>query len=318
MCVDGRKKYMSTTTNQTRPPGRLWKVPTSRARWYWLGASILLFLGIFVWYLDAHKTQQYPGPLTDPLRLFGILAFSLVLGTATYSLRRRFIRSLPGKVQNWLWMHTWVGIITILIAMLHEDFGYITHDYCQNTTCLTDTYFAGSALFSLILLVISGITGRLLDIWSTHRIAQDANANGVGIAQSLIIRIKELEYAIERFSAGKSAAFKDFCQHGWKSVRVGLAPTLRPAATSGGLSSPELALILQTIPPSEHADLEQAHHTIQRRARLLASLKRQRRASSLMRIWRRIHIAIAIIALVTISYHGVMELLTNVWHVLPV
>src|SRR5436305_3958895 len=161
---------MSTTSKQMRH-GRLWRVPTSHARWYWLCISIVLLLVIFVWYLYAHRTQQYPGPLTDPLRFFGILAFILVLSTATYSLRRRFIKDLPGKVQNCLWMHTWVGIITILIAMLHEDFAYITHDYCQNASCLTDTYFAGSALFSLILLVIIGIVGRLLDVWSTHRIA---------------------------------------------------------------------------------------------------------------------------------------------------
>ena len=146
---------MSTVSKQMRP-GRLWKVPTSHARWYWLCASIILFVSIVVWYIYAHQTQQYPGPFTDPLRFFGILAFILVLGTAAYSLRRRFVKSLPGKVQDWLWMHTWVGIITVLIAMLHEDFGYITHDYCQNAGCLTDTYFAGSALLSLILLVISG------------------------------------------------------------------------------------------------------------------------------------------------------------------
>src|SRR5215470_2605225 len=194
---------MSAVSKQTRP-GRLWKVPTSRARWYWLCASAILFLGIVAAYLYAHKTQQFPGPLTDPLRLFGILAFVLVLSTAAYSLRRRFVKSLPGKVQDWLWMHTWVGIITILIAMLHEDFGYIAHDYCQNASCLTNTYFAGSALFALILLVISGITGRLLDIRSTRLIARDANANGVGIVQALTTRIKELEYTIERLSAGKS------------------------------------------------------------------------------------------------------------------
>jgi heme/copper-type cytochrome/quinol oxidase subunit 3 len=287
---------MSAVSKQTRP-ARLWKVPTSRARWYWLCASIVLFLGVVAWYLYAHKTQQDPGPLTDPLRLFGILAFILVLSTAAYTLRRRFIRSLPGKVQNWLWMHTWVGIITILIAMMHEDFTYITHDYCQGASCLTDTNFAASALFSLILLVISGIVGRLLDIWSTHRIARDANANGVGIVQALVSRIKELEYTIERLCAGKSEAFKLFCE--WALARKKV--------------SHKLPLVVS----SEHADLEQMYQVIQQRLQLLASLRRQRRASFFMRNWRRVHIVIASTALLVISYHGVMELLTNVWHVLP-
>jgi heme/copper-type cytochrome/quinol oxidase subunit 3 len=295
-----RKMQMSAVSKQTRP-GRLWKVPTSRTRWYWLCASALLFLGIVAWYLYAHQTQQYTGPLTDPLRLFGILAFVLVLSTATYSLRRRFFKSLPGKVQDWLWMHTWIGIITILIAMMHEDFGYITHDYCQDASCLTNTYFAGSALFTLIMLVISGIVGRLLDIWSTHRIARDANANGVGIAQTLIARIKELDYTIERLCAGKSTAFKQFCEYAQESHETDPVP----------------APSRQALPGSEHADMEKAYQMLQQRAQLLVSLKRQQHATSLMRIWRYVHMTIATIALLAISYHAVMELLTNVWNLLP-
>ena len=283
---------MSVVSKQARP-GRLWKVPTSRARWFWLCLSGVLFLGITVWYMYAHETQQYPGPLTDPLRFFGILAFVLVLGTAAYSLRRRFVKSLPGRVQDWLWMHVWVGIITVLVAMLHEDFGYITHDYCQDARCLTDTYFAGSALFSLILLVVVGIVGRLLDVWSTRRIARDANANGVGIEQALAIRIKELDYTIERLCAGKSTVFKHFCER---------------AVGGRGISRK-----LPAVSASERADLEQVHQVVQRRAELLVSLRRQRSASALMRIWRGVHMVVAVVALLAIGYHGVMELVTNVW-----
>jgi predicted ferric reductase len=286
----------SQVITQARPSS-LWKVPISRACWYWLGLSIVSLLGIIVWYFYAHKTQQFVGPISDPLRFFGILAFILVLGTAAYSLRRRFVRSLPGKVQDWLWMHTWVGIITILIAMMHEDFAYITHDFCQNAGCLTDTYYAGGALFALILLVIIGIVGRLLDVWLTHRIAQDANENGVGIIQSLTNRIKELEYIIERLSAGKSVMFKQFCEQALTSLSV-------PATVPG-------------IAMSERTDFEQASQVMQQRAKLLASLHRQRSARLFMLNWRRVHVAVAMLALLVISYHAVMELLINVWHILP-
>ena len=85
---------MSVIGKQARP-SRLWKAPTSRARWYWLALSIILLSGIIAWDIYTHKTQQYPAPIDDPLRFFGILAFILVLGTAAYTLRRRFVRSLP-------------------------------------------------------------------------------------------------------------------------------------------------------------------------------------------------------------------------------
>ncbi len=95
---------------QQRAVRRRWKVPVSRAWWLWLLPCILLYGGIYAWYLYAIKSQPFPGPFNDPLRLFGIIAFGMVLCTAAYSLRRRFVRNLPGKAQDWLWMHIWVGI----------------------------------------------------------------------------------------------------------------------------------------------------------------------------------------------------------------
>jgi len=197
--------------SQKGTSGRIWRTPTSSTWWFWLLLSLLLYAVIFVLYLIAIKTQPFPGPFNDPLRSFGILAFALVLGTASYSLRRRFIRGLPGKAQAWLWMHTWLGITAILIALLHENFTHITHDYCQNMACFTNAYWGTSALFALIFLVVSGIAGRLLDTWQARIIARDASTNGVGITRAIEERMLELEYTIERLSAGKSEPFQQYC-----------------------------------------------------------------------------------------------------------
>ncbi len=279
---------------------RIWKAPTSKARLLWLAGSILLYGGIFLWYLYALRTQQCPAPINDPLRLFGIVAFVLVLGTAAYSLRRRFVRGLPGKVQNWLWMHTWVGITTILIALLHENFAFITHDFCQGPGCLTDTYWGASALFALILLVISGIVGRLLDMWQAHMISRDASANGIGIIRALEERILELEYTVERLCAGKSEPFKQYCLQalGQGGKQSGMPEQMPPLA------------------PTEHSDFQRAHDTLTERATLVQSLRRQQRARRIIRTWRSVHMVLACLALIIILYHGVMELLANVFHLI--
>src|SRR5207249_219062 len=91
------------------------RVPRSKASWQWLLLCILLYGVIFVWYLSAIHTQSFVGPFAEPLRAFGIVAFILVFATASYSLRRRFARGLPGKAQDWLWMHTWTGITALLV-----------------------------------------------------------------------------------------------------------------------------------------------------------------------------------------------------------
>lgn len=276
---------------------RIWKAPTTKAWWIWLATSLLLYASVFALYLVALKTQPFPGPFNDPLRSFGILALILVLTSATYSLRRRFARGLPGMARNWLWMHTWIGISALLIVLLHENFTHILHDYCQNASCFTQSYWGTSALLALIFLVLSGIAGRLLDSWQAHVIARDASTNGVGIARALDERILELEFTVERLSAGKSEQFKAFC--------------LQALERSNGIPSRT-----PTLEPGEQADFQRAYETLSARASLAQSLQKQKRARLIISAWRPVHITLACLALLIILFHGVMELLTNVLHIL--
>jgi len=283
-----------------RPLRRIWRTRASKTKWFWLAGSAMLYIGIYIWFTIASKGAGAGGvaPINDPFRLFGIIAYVLVLGTAAYSLRRRFVRSLPGKVQSWVWMHTWLGIITILIALLHENYIFITNGFVAKFTDLTDTYWAGLALFSLIFLVVSGVTGRLLDIWQTHTIAREANTNGVGIERAVEERALELEYTVERLCAGKSEPFKEYCLQ--------------------GLNAGSVQKQFPPIPGNERTDFQRAYETLATRAELVRSRRRQQRARLVIRVWRTAHITLACASLVIISYHGAMELLTNVFHLISV
>lgn len=284
----------SASLPQARTPRRIWHAPNSRARWLWLIVALLLSGCLVLLYIVALTTQPFPGPLNDPLRSFGIVAFALVLTTASYSLRRRFARNLPGKVQNWLWMHTWLGCAAILIALLHENFTHILHDACQNAGCLTNAYGGTGALLSLFILVLSGIAGRLLDRWQARTIARDADANGAGIVQAIEERLLEQEYAIERLCAGKSEEFKQYCFLSLESGQV-------------NPSTPLLAA-------NEQPDFQRVHLALHSYARLSESLTRQQRAKWLMRTWRTLHIVLAILSLLIITFHATMELLSSVFH----
>jgi hypothetical protein len=276
-------------TSSQRPMRRVWKAPLSRAFWLWLAVSVILYVAVYAWYLVAVKTQPFVGPFKDPLRLFGVIAFVMVLGTATYTLRRRFVRGLPGMARDWLWMHICIGVAAILIAFLHENYAHILNNYCNNLSCFTQSYFGTSALFALIFLVLSGIIGRLLDYWQARVIAADASANGVGIMQALEERILELEYTVERLSAGKSEPFKQYCLQ----------------ALDGSAAVP------QFIAGEEQNDFRRAQQTLAERVQLVASLQRQKRARLIFRTWRYVHITLAVLALLIILYHAILELLTS-------
>lgn len=288
---------ISTKTSSPQPMRRIWNTPTSGARWLWLALSLLLYALIFALYLVAIKTQAFPGPFNEPLLGFGIIAFLLVLSTAAYSLRRRFARSLPGKAQAWLWMHTWVGIAALLISLLHENFTHILHNYCQNFSCFTNAYWGTTALLALAILVLTGIVGRLLDTWQVHNIARDASTNGVGIARAIEERILEMEYEVERLSAGKSEPFKEYCL---QAINMGAS-----------FNAPVPRLDAREMP-----DFQRAADTLKTRQQFVLSLQRQQRARFIIRTWRYVHISLACLALLIITFHAVMELLTNVFHIL--
>lgn len=274
---------------QQRTIQRIWKTPGSKLNWLFLIASLIIYAAIYAMYRSAISTQLYPGPFTDPLRIFGIVAFGLVLVTAAYTLRRRFARQLPGRVQDWLWLHTWFGVISLLIAFIHENYQNITHDFIFTWSRFTEAALGMSALYALLLLVITGIVGRLLDKWQAHVIASEANTNGVGISRAVEERLFELTLAVERLSAGKSAPFKQYCEQALRTR--GSLPNLLPVLT-----------------PNEVDDFQRVYEVLTTRAQLAQSLQQQQRAQIIIRLWRYIHVPLACLALAVISYHSVFEL----------
>lgn len=282
-------------SRQKRATHRFWSAPVARAYGLWLTVALLLASGSVVVYLFALKTQPFPGPFSDPLRGLGVVTFVLVLGTAAYGLRRRFARNLPGKVQSWLWMHVWIGGVALLVAILHENFTHILNNYCQNAGCLTNAYGGTSALLALLLLVLTGLFGRALDRWQAGVIAREASTNGAGIIQASEERLFTLETVLERLCAGKSEAFKEYCLLALSSLQMsGERPELRPG---------------------EQHDFQRARDTLQTYSQLANSIRRQKRARQIMRIWRTIHLTLAAFALIIIVFHASMELLVNVLHI---
>lgn len=276
-------------------PARLWHTPTSKAALYWCVFAIIYCVIFYLLYFVLFKAPIFTGPWFDTVFRVGVMSYLMILAVAAYSLRIRFIRSLPFKAQNWVWMHMWVGIAAVLLALLHADYRFVLHGYCSNLSCITDHYAGLPALYSLIFIGVSGVIGRVLDLWQTRVIAWDASTNGVGIAKAINVRLLELEYIIERYCAGKSEPFKQYCMLALASVDK--LPRNVPA----------LAL-------PEQADFQHAYEILKHHARLAQSLHKQYRARLIFRVWRYVHTIFVPLALSIISYHGIMELLINVFH----
>jgi len=277
------------TPLQERSVRRIWKTPGSKTNWLFLALSLITLGWVYLFYGTAVATQPYPGPYNAPFRQFGIVSFVLVLVVGAYTLRRRFVRGLPGKVQSWLWLHVWFGVISILIAFMHENFQNITHDIQWTTTRFTEYYFGTAALFALLILVLTGVIGRLLDAWQARVIATEADTNDAGISRSVEDRLFELELTVERLCAGKSDEFKQYCE---------LALDMKF----------DLPRLLPVLAPREVSDFQRVYEVLTAHVQLTRSLQRQERAHLIIRTWRYIHIPLACLALLVIGYHSIIEL----------
>ena len=316
---------MALATKPPAPPSpavrRVWKAPLTKTWWYWLLGSVILYGVVFAWYFSATRPPNDQIGPADPvgrtLLYIGVIAFLMILGVAAFSLRSRFMRSLPGKAQDWLWMHTWLGIVAIFVVFLHENFDHFLRAFpFPLATCFRDSYMGVASFYALILLVATGVAGRLLDMWQARTIAKDAATNGVGIIRALKERILEVEYVVERLSAGKSEVFKHYCIQAIENGSEVASTPVNSFVKMMRLKEPPLPPF-PALPPQEHADFQRAHQSLVDHSRLAQSLRRQHRARLVMRAWRSIHITIAIFALVIIVYHVGMEVLSHVLNVIP-
>jgi len=280
---------------------RIWHTPTSKAAYYWAIFASFYCAVFYLLYLFVFDAPVFTGPWFDPLRC-GVMSYIMILVVAAYSLRARFIHSLPGKAQNWVWMHIWLGIASVLLALLHADFRFVLHFECMSNPrfgsvgygCgFTDHYWGMPALYLLIFIGVSGIVGKLLDRQQTCIIANEASTNGVGIAKAIPEELLELEYQIERYNAGKSDPFKQYCTQALQSVGI-------------------LPPVTVVIVPQEQNDFRNAYECLVQHARLQASLQKLQRARKIFKIWRTVHMALVPLTLIIITYHAVAELLVNV------
>lgn len=289
---------VSTRPQQQSAARRAWHTPTSKAALYWSAGALIYCLIFYLLYALVAHANIFTGPWYDHVFRVGVMSYIMIVAVAAYSLRTRFFHNLPWKAQNWVWMHMALGIAAVLLALLHASYAFIFRwDCTSQQNCFTAHYWGMPSLYGLIFIALSGAVGRLLDKWQTRAIAQDASTNGVGIAKAITGRLLELEYVVERFSAGKSEPFKTYCAQAIESV--------------GDLPAP-----LPTLAPREQADFQGAYAALKDHARLTQSLHKQHIAHTIFRAWRYVHMVLVPLALIIITYHGIAELLVNVLHVI--
>lgn len=232
-----------------------------------IGAGFL-FWAVYNW----APTLPIPGIEIGTVYTLGILSVLLIFLVMAYSIRKRIVRGVPGRLDNWLWAHIYLGILALFIIMLHAEFRF-GWDY--NTL----------AAILLALVIITGAVGRYFYTHLPGKIVKEQ--------ENVLSQLDELDKDINNMLTGKSRAFQKII-----GSELNIPSPISP--------DPEYWNALQTkvniIPKEERKDFEKAVELLINKAKLESQSIGQLKYKPLFKGWLATHIflTIGLFSLITI------------------
>jgi len=283
----------------------------------WKIGALLTFLvlaisaGFYVWY-SQHSSDAAPDSIAG--YSYAILGTaSLLLAGTLYSIRRRSHKKRAlGKLNTALHWHIFFAIIGLVLIFMHS-FG--------NLNPRTGTY----ALYGLIALVISGLVGRTLDHLIPRLIAgevqQALTARGEDRIETISQKVQALvAHNTEALSSQPIAVnFADFSSRKQQVMQHRPQTSLEYEEDERPLHTPwDLAYIsleatpqeLSRLMPDKHRPLTPSAALMPGAQQHLVELHKVQRAMQrehfyryIIRYWRLLHIALALLTLGLITWH---------------
>jgi hypothetical protein len=188
-----------------------------------LVSSIVIALGLAAWIV---RRDALYSSASDVGYWLGVVGGSLMLVLLIYPLRKRFeALAILGPLKHWFRFHMFAGIAGPLIVLFHS-------------TLRVGSFNAAIALVSMVLVVVSGLVGRVL-YRKIHNGLYGSRATEAELQRSLelqlvslhplLARLPAVQREIDFFSGLVSAQPKGFWRRsthftslGWKRFLVGL------------------------------------------------------------------------------------------------
>ncbi len=294
----------SPTTQAERPRYPWLSSGYSRAQWAAAITALVTGIGLAFLYLYYSRTNDVS---PDSLYGYGFAIAGtvlLLLVGVGYVLRKRLLRHW-GRLHTFLAWHMVGGLLGLLLILMHA---------AGNFNMRTGTY----ALWGLIGVVISGLIGRVFDRFAP-RLAAKAALQAVSASgeERLDALEQELGVMVSNERARQEALRQSGAQGApWDLAYYDLDPQLEeiPALLSQGvrsdtgpildlrqISGPLAAQPARRIVPA--ASRQITGEVIRQAAALQRALGREQFFLSLVRVWRRVHLLVSLIALGLLLWH---------------
>lgn len=204
---------------------------------------------------------------------FGILAVLIILFLLTYSVRKRVARGIPGRLDNWLLAHIYLGLLGLFIVALHAEFRF---GWNLST--------AGVMFF--VLVIVTGIVGRYFYAVLPSSISSDQ--------KDILSKVGQITTQIRDLLDEKSRAFQ-------KIIGSELNTPAPLSATPDYWD--ELLSKVEIIPEEERSEFNQAVALLKEKAELEAESVGQVKYKSLFSSWLTAHLIVTIGLIVIIPLH---------------
>ncbi len=255
---------------------------------------------LYIWYL--HTTDVSPDSIYGYGFAIGGTLLLLVVGLF-YTLRKRLGRRWPGRLHTFLAWHIVGGLLGLVLILMHAT---------GNFNPRSGTY----ALYGLIGVVASGVIGRLLDRFAPRLAAGAALQALTAGGEERLDDLEEALEALEDDERARREALEQPEMPGtpWDLAYYDLDPEVEaiPTLLSQGVRSDSGAILdlsqLQGPLAAPRAGpvriVSQTTGNVMRQARALQrALGREQFYLSLIRVWRRLHILLSLVALGLVGWH---------------
>ncbi len=230
--------------------------------------------GLIFWaFYRLAPTLPIPGIEIGTVYTLGIIAVLLILFIMTYSLRKRLVRGFPGRLDNWLWAHIYLGILALFIVVLHAEFRF---GWGYNTI----------GVIFLVLVIVTGAVGRYFysSVPSKIMLEQD----------KVLVQLDEVMSSIDSILVDKSKQFQ-------KIIGIELnTPSListKPGYWEGLRASAEI------VPDEEKSEFEKAVSLLEQKLELEAQSVSQLKYRPLFQGWLAIHLLVTAGLIIFVPLH---------------
>lgn len=228
-----------------------------------------IFWAIYRWV----PSLPIPGVEKGTVYILGIIAVLLILFVMTYSLRKRLTRGMPGRLDDWLWAHIYLGLLALFIIALHAEFRF------------SWDYSTASVIF-LALIIVTGIAGRYFYTRVPASIAAEQ--------EKVLSQVDGVTKSINDVLVGKSRPFQKII-----GSELNTPSPLSP--------KPEYWEELRTkgeiVPEEEKEDFKKVVGLLEQKAILEAQSVSQLKYGPLFRGWLAVHLIVTAGLMVMIPLH---------------